>query len=238
LREALAAANHDFVLSEPASKRTRLRDRLLSFRRHGFGRTARWRRRFLGVLATSFFVVAGAAILLNALAWQKTRHPAPLFSWHTPAIPPKAPKIAETAALPAPRPQPAMESLLSHSKPMEKPAAQKTPAEQRVIATPLKPHDSISQFLEVPSAPKTPAPAPRTASTKAKAAAAAPSKSVLAAQRALVKLGFVLNPDGVARTATRRAIERYERDHRLPVRGDLTPALMRRLSAEAGRQAH
>ena len=191
----------------------------------------------MGVLATGFFVVAGAAILVNALAWQKTRHPAPLFSWLTPAAPPKEPKIAGSAALPAPRSQPAMEFLVSHSKPIEKPAAQKTPAEQRVIASPLKPHDSISQILEAPFVPKTPAPALRAPSMKAKAAAAAPSKAVLAAQRALVKLGFVLHPNGVAGTATRRAIERYEHDHGLPVRGDLTPALMRQLRAEAARQA-
>ena len=55
---------------------------------------------------------------------------------------------------------------------------------------------------------------------------------MLAVQRALVKLGFVLNPDGVAGLATRQAIERYERDHGLPVHGDITPALMRQLSAE------
>ena len=54
----------------------------------------------------------------------------------------------------------------------------------------------------------------------------------MAAQRALVKLGFVLNPDGVAGATTRRAVERYERDHGLPVRGVLTPALMRRLNME------
>jgi len=65
-------------------------------------------------------------------------------------------------------------------------------------------------------------------------ASAAPSKLVLAAQRALVKLGFVLKPDGVAGATTRQAIERYERDHGLPVHGDLTPALLRQLSAEAG----
>ncbi len=63
---------------------------------------------------------------------------------------------------------------------------------------------------------------------------AAPSKLVLAAQRALVKLGFVLTPDGVAGATTRQAVERYERDHGRPVRGDLSRAIMRQLSAETG----
>jgi peptidoglycan hydrolase-like protein with peptidoglycan-binding domain len=57
---------------------------------------------------------------------------------------------------------------------------------------------------------------------------------VRAAQRALVKLGFVLNPDGLAGAATRHAITRYERDHGLAVHGEVTPALVRRLSAETG----
>ncbi len=56
----------------------------------------------------------------------------------------------------------------------------------------------------------------------------------MAAQRALIKLGYVLKADGVAGAATRQAIERYERDHKLPVRGELTPALMRQLSAASG----
>ncbi len=58
---------------------------------------------------------------------------------------------------------------------------------------------------------------------------------MLAAQRALVKLGYVLNPDGVAGAATRQAIERYERERGLAVRGDVTPALMRQLSTELAR---
>jgi peptidoglycan hydrolase-like protein with peptidoglycan-binding domain len=57
---------------------------------------------------------------------------------------------------------------------------------------------------------------------------------VAAAQRALVKLGFVLEADGVAGTSTRQAIERYERDRGLPARGVLSPDLVRRLGTESG----
>ena len=77
-------------------------------------------------------------------------------------------------------------------------------------------------------------PAPPARPTTETAVSAAPSKLVLAAQRALVKLGFVLTPDGVAGATTRQAIEHYERDHGRPVRGDLSRAIMRRLSAETG----
>jgi hypothetical protein len=145
-------------------------------------------------------------------------------------------------AVPAPRPQTAVTPVQAHDKPMEKPPAQKSPVEKlpletpagehtrqtHVNALPIKPQDKISQLL------KAPPPAPHTQSATAAAAPAKPSKSVLAAQRALVKLGFVLNPNGVAGETTRRAIESYERDHGLPVRGEITPALLRQLRTETG----
>jgi hypothetical protein len=178
LREVLAAGDHDFVLTEPASKLNHLREKLRAARRRGSRRTGRRGRRYFSILAAGFFVATAAAILLNALVWQRTRHPAPLFV----------------------RAAPITSSL---------------------------PHDGISQLLKAPPAP------PGRAAAEA-AVSAAPSKLVLAAQRALVKLGFVLTPDGVAGATTRQAIEHYERDHGLPVRGVLSRAIMRKLSAETG----
>src|SRR5450759_2615107 len=103
LREALAAANHDFVLSEPASKLKRLREKLLTVRRRGFSQTARRSQRVLSTLAAGFFIAAAAAVLLNALVWQRSRHPAPLFARAVPAVSAKEPRIAEMIAVPAAR---------------------------------------------------------------------------------------------------------------------------------------
>ena len=179
----------------------------------------------MSILAAGFFVATAAAILLNALVWQRTRHPAPLFARATLIAPTKEPTVAETSALAASRPQPAVIAV----QPVEKPPLEMPtgghPRQTRVDSSP--PHDVISQLLKAPPAP------PARPTTEA-AASAAPSKLVLAAQRALVKLGFVLNPDGVAGATTRQAIERYERDHGLPVRGALSRAIMRKLSAETG----
>ena len=226
----MAAADHDFVLTEPVSKLKHLREKLLTARRHGSRRTGRRSRRYLSVLAAGFFGATAAAILLNALAWQTARHPAPLFARATPAAAAKEPTIAGMSAVPAPRPQPAVAPIQAHDKPVEKPPLEMPagghPRQTRVISSP--PHDEISQLLKAPPAP----PARPNTEAAAPAARAAPSKLVLAAQRALVKLGFVLNPDGVAGATTRQAIERYERDHGLPVRGDLSRTIMRRLSAE------
>lgn len=226
--EVLAAADHDFVLTEPVSKLKHLREKLLTARRHCSRRTGRRGRRYLSVLAAGFFGATAAAILLNALVWQTTRHPAPLFARPTPTAAAKEPTIAGMSAVPAPRPQPAVTPIQAHDKLFEKPPLEMPagghPRQTRVIST--LPHDEISQLLKAPAPPARP--------TTEAAAPAAPSKLVLAAQRALVRLGFVLNPDGVAGATTRQAIERYERDHALPVRGDLSRAIMRRLSAETG----
>jgi Putative peptidoglycan binding domain len=238
LREVLAAADHDFVLTEPASKRQRLREKLLAASRRGSRRTVRWGRCYLSTLAIGLFIATAAAILLNALVWQRTRHPAPLFSRVVPAVPTKKPMIAGLIAVPLPRPQPALAPVQAQDKPVEKPAAQISPVEMPPLEIPAHghprqtrsasspPHDVISQLLKAPEPPARP--------TKEAATSAARSKLVLAAQRALVKLGFVLDPDGVVGPTTRRAVERYERDHGLPVSGELTPALTRRLTAEAG----
>ncbi len=195
----------------------------------------------MNAVAAGFFVVTAAIILLNALAWQRTRHPAPLFARAAPSAQSREPRIAEMIMVPAPRPQAAVTPAQAHDKPMEKPPAPKSqfekpppempagehPRQTRVTASPEKPQDKISQLLKTPAAP-------RAGSTPAARGLATPSKAVLTAQRALVKLGFVLNPNGIAGETTRRAIESYERDHGLPVRGELTPALMRRLSTETG----
>jgi Putative peptidoglycan binding domain len=223
----LAAADHDFVLTEPASKLHRLRQKLRTARRLGSRRSGQWGRRYLRILATGFFVATATAILLNALVWQRTRHPAPLFLRAAPAAPAKEPTIARLIAVPPAQPQPAVTPIQAHDKPVEKPPLEMPagghPRQTRVNSPP--PRDEIIQLLKVPPArPNTEAAAP-----------AAHRKSVLAAQRALVKLGFVLNPDGVAGAATRQAIRRYERDHGLPVHGEVTPALSRQLSAELGK---
>ncbi|MGH7248936.1 MAG: peptidoglycan-binding domain-containing protein, partial [Pseudomonadota bacterium] len=186
--------------------------------------------RYLRILATGFFVATAAAIVLNALVWQRTRHPAPLFARAAPAVPANEPTIAGLIPVPRPPPQPAVAPIQARDNPVEKPPLEMPagghPRPTRIDSPP--PRDEISQFLQAPPARPRAKPA----------APAAHSKSVLAAQRALVKLGFVLNPDGVAGAATRHAIERYERDHGLPVRGEVTPALMRQMRAETGSAAN
>jgi peptidoglycan hydrolase-like protein with peptidoglycan-binding domain len=64
----------------------------------------------------------------------------------------------------------------------------------------------------------------------------APSKRVTAVQRALSDFGYgQIKPSGVYDPDTRAAIEKFERDHKLPVTGQLSDRVVRELAAMTGR---
>jgi peptidoglycan hydrolase-like protein with peptidoglycan-binding domain len=64
----------------------------------------------------------------------------------------------------------------------------------------------------------------------------APSKRVTAVQRALTDFGYgQIKPTGVFDSDTRTAIEKFERDHRLPVTGQISDRVIRELSSMTGR---
>ena len=64
----------------------------------------------------------------------------------------------------------------------------------------------------------------------------APTKQVLAIQRALSDFGYgQINPTGVYDSETKEAIEKFERDRRHPVTGQISDQLVRELAAMTGR---
>ena len=64
----------------------------------------------------------------------------------------------------------------------------------------------------------------------------APSQRVMAVQRALADFGYgQVRPTGVAGPDTKAAIEKFERDHHLPVTGQISDRLLRDLGAMTGR---
>lgn len=66
-------------------------------------------------------------------------------------------------------------------------------------------------------------------------AAPAPSPKVLAAQKALAKLGYgPVRLDGLPGTATKQAIARFEADRKLPVTGELSPRVAKEIAAVSG----
>ncbi len=93
----------------------------------------------------------------------------------------------------------------------------------------------VRSAVKAPAA--TPAPRPGVANrSPAVAKGAAPNKRVLAVQRALADFGYgQVIPNGVLGAETKAAIERFERERKLPVTGQISERLTRELAAITGR---
>lgn len=158
-------------------------------------------------------LVAVVAVALNALGFQVGRHPAPIL-----------PKLAlkEAPRTSAGKPVQAASGDPAPAKPVPtKPApAKDQPAPLAAKGAPAK-ADSIADILRADET---------TASVSPK-----PERAVMQAQRALAKLGYgPLRPDGVMGSTTRAAIERFEKDRKLPVKGEAGGRTLRELAARAG----
>lgn len=214
MREALARSDIDFTVSKPDTGGKK-------------SEPARFPR-ILRAASISTAVLFCGVIIVNALFLQDRKHPAPLLRAPDPVDATPAPVVAPTppqrpvsvqAPVPASAPAPA--------------ATVKAPGRDAIA-------DELNRMTATPDRkPKAPPPA-KTEEKRSDAigkllgAGQEPSASVMAAQKALVRLGYVLRPDGVLGLTTRQAIERYEKDHKLPVHGELTPKLSRELSAKSG----
>jgi peptidoglycan hydrolase-like protein with peptidoglycan-binding domain len=65
---------------------------------------------------------------------------------------------------------------------------------------------------------------------------AAPVKQVAAVQRALTDFGYgQIKPTGVVDSSTRSAIEKFERERKLPVSGQISDRFVRELASITGR---
>jgi hypothetical protein len=228
LREALARSDNDFLVAEPRRKKPSPRKSAFSTL-FAVGRFFRGVATYPNRVAGALLVAFAIAITVNALELQTARHPAPLFGR---AMPPPASVSA---------PRSATADVTSAQVPVASIAAPASLPPARASGDPL------GQFIRhgdtaPPKQTMAPEPAPRPDAISqiiketAPAAAAAPqqpSRTVLAVQRALVKLGFVLRADGIDGEATRKAITQYETAHHFPAHGELSPKVIRDLSAES-----
>lgn len=93
---------------------------------------------------------------------------------------------------------------------------------------------SITQLIEASATPARPAPV-QAAARPADGAMTADQRRILTAERALERLGYgPLSVDGRFGADTREAIQRFERDHRMPVTGQLNERVTRELAAISG----
>jgi hypothetical protein len=259
LRDALTARSHREVAAAPRRARAKaveIEDQeTLADRVFGLVRTYP-----AEILVALLLIGAGTAIAWNALVGQTSRHPAPFFgSGRTApaplpplrplaeAMPPALPALPQVPPslppLPAPTPaaapqkaaqrEPAGESARPAEVPIPVARPQTRPApvtitppvqQQQSIASPTR-TASIGDIIRNGDNP----PIPPALVGKVDA-----DRRVSAGQRALAKLGYGVASDGIMGPGTRQAIERFERDRRLPVTGEFTPRTVRELTAASG----
>ncbi|MGC1860347.1 MAG: peptidoglycan-binding protein [Methylocystis sp.] len=185
------------------------------------------RGHFRSVLFTGFAGLVAVGVPLNALFMQEGRRPAAAIALKMPPI--DAARQSQAAAPSHPRPTPP--SVAKTEAPRPEPARLETakPTEKNF--------DAIAQLLGSAAPRKSDAAAgaePKSDPKKDPKNNDLKNKSVIFAQRALAKLGYALHQDGVYGGTTRQAIEKFERSNGLPVKGELSPKILRLLGARTG----
>jgi putative peptidoglycan binding protein len=172
---------------------------------------------------------AVTAIIANALFLQKGYHPAPMFG--SVVVLPSAGSVSSTR-LPRSRSGEAeaavSEPRVSETKPVERAADSKVA-------------DPVGNLAKATSASSATAPAvlrppqPVPVSTRGEAPASLGSRRVAVVQRALTEYGYgQLKPTGTIGTDTQAAIQKFERDRKLPITGQVSDRLVRELAAVIG----
>jgi hypothetical protein len=182
---------------------------------------------------------AVSAIIGNAIFLQAGRHPSPMFGSSV-TVPLAAPFTS-----PLPKPRPLDAASASDTKAFDPRMLDARPVDGKA-----PPKAAESRAAEPQPGPVK---APAAASTAAvqRPPAAIPSavrhdplgdlivssRRVAAVQRALTEFGYgQLKPTGTAGTDTQAAIQRFERERKLPVTGQMSDRLVRELGTVKGRQ--
>ncbi|MCJ8143848.1 peptidoglycan-binding protein [Ancylobacter sp. A5.8] len=211
--------------------------------------TPRSERRRSDLFMAFLAAAAAAGVLFNALALQNGRRPDitslfSLVSAQKPApVPPSAP-----AELRAPEPAPAAPSPVEAAPPAPAAPIVLAPSIPLPPVKPAAPPPKPAAPVQAQPAIQPPMPLYGTpaANSAANAATQSPaafrppgdlgvSARVMEVQKALASIGYGPVPiDGRTGTATQQAIQRFERDRRLPVTGEISDKLIRELNAVAG----
>ncbi|RTM11391.1 MAG: peptidoglycan-binding protein [Bradyrhizobiaceae bacterium] len=191
-------------------------------------------------LAGLVAVAAIGAIVANALFLQTGRHPAPMFGTVINLPAPSSVPLANP--LPRPRPvgadtsplEPRATEFRAEPKPVDRPTERtaERPVEKAVEATAsTRSHDPMTNLVKAttatpPSAIRPPAPIPQQSPA---------ARRVAGVQRALSEYGYGnLKITGTMSGETQAAIQKFEREHRMQVTGQLSDRLLRELGAAIG----
>ena len=211
-------------------------------------------REFVAILMAT---VATFTIFVNALFLQKGPHPAPIFAARPmlhreeAAIPPRIQGVqpnaaVETSALARTQMIASIQRELTRKGFYDGPAdgiwGSKTDIAVRDFAqaagVKINPEasDTLLRAIIASNAKAAATPAAEAVPADPIAKLIAPSKRVMAIQRALSDFGYgQIKPSGQFDPATKTAIEKFERDRKLPVTGQISDRLVRDLAATTGR---
>ncbi len=194
------------------------------------------------MLAGMLAFAAVSAIIANALFLQAGRHPSPMFGTVT-----RMPAAASAPASLLPRPRPVEAARVADPAPSEPKAIELRAADPKSDpksdskSDPKS--DPMTNLVKATAAPQaTPSsvvrpPAPIPAARHETIANQTPAaRRVAAVQRTLTEYGYgQLKPTGVAGSDTQAAIQKFERERKLPVTGQVSDRLLRELTAMIGR---
>jgi hypothetical protein len=192
-------------------------------------------RRPRDTVAVVVAAAAAGAIMINGLYFQRGPHPAPIFA--VKPLPIAASRSADNVTVPRPRPlEPETAKRDVASNRLHTDGIDSARARPALPPGPRK--DAIADLLTTrsvtaaapPQAHAPPAnPAPQRPPGQ-------PSRQVLAVQRALSDFGYgQLKLTGIYDPETRLAIQHFERDHKLPITGEISERVTRELATLTGR---
>lgn len=188
-------------------------------------------------LAGLVAVAAVGAIVANALFLQTGRHPAPMFG--TVINLPAPSSVSLSNPLPRPRPvgadtsplEPRATEFRAEPKPVER-AAEKPPEKPVEATASTRANDAMTNLVKAttstpPAAMRPPAPIPIQSPA---------ARRIAGVQRALSEYGYGnLKITGTMSAETQSAIQKFEREHKMQVTGQVSDRLLRELGAAIGR---
>jgi hypothetical protein len=192
------------------------------------------------MIAGALAFAAVTAIIANALFLQAGRHPSPMFGAVV-AVPAAA--LAPASPLPRPRPVEAatrpVDASPAEPKAVEPKSDLKSDFKSEFRSEP-RAADPMTNLVKATAIPQ-PAPSgvarpPAPIPVSSRSDAASGSRRVAAVQRTLTEYGYgQLKPTGTVGSDTQAAIQKFERDRKIPVTGQMSDRLVRELAAMTGK---
>jgi hypothetical protein len=187
------------------------------------------------MIAGALAFAAVSAIIANALFLQAGRHPSPMFGTVV-----AVPAAALAPASPLPRPRPVEAARVMEPSPAEPKAVEPKSDFKSEFKSEPRAADPMTNLVKATAVPQTaPAavarpPAPIPAASRNDPAST--PRRVAAVQRTLTEYGYgQLKPTGTVGSETQAAIQKFERDRKIPVTGQMSDRLVRELAAMTGK---